>query len=187
MPECPANVFAVDASCSYCTAASLLSDKYPPKMMQPRKSRWYLAADLSPCGSRIARERSCRTKKQLGRTRVAQSELPAQEIAAELGMPSSIVEMASPTIGGVFMNAARGNPIGPVSKSTIKGPQLVRTAEPVPSQTTVKAIRRTDPHPLAAALIIAGLALTGTITFVGSLASWLLLRDTGVNWMFQGN
>jgi hypothetical protein len=85
------------------------------------------------------------------------------------------------------MNAARNDPIGPVSNSTIRGPELVRTKEPVPSQATVKAITRADPHPLAAALIIAGLAVTGAITFVGSLASWLLLRDTGVNWMFQGN
>jgi hypothetical protein len=85
------------------------------------------------------------------------------------------------------MNAARNNPIGPESNPTIKGPELVRTTKPVPSQATVEAIRRADPHPLAAALIIGGIALTGAITFVGSLASWLLLRNTGVNWMFQGN
>jgi DNA-binding helix-hairpin-helix protein with protein kinase domain len=83
------------------------------------------------------------------------------------------------------MSAARGNPIGPSSKPVIKGPQLVPTPEPIPS-VTAEAVRRADPHPLAAALIIGGMALIGAITLVGSLASWILLRNTGVNWMFQG-
>jgi hypothetical protein len=51
---------------------------------------------------------------------------------------------------------------------------------------TAEAIRRGDPHPLAAALIIGGIALIGAITLIGSLASWILMRNTGVNWMFQG-
>jgi hypothetical protein len=34
-------------------------------------------------------------------------------------------------------------------------------------------------------MIIAGIAFIGAVTFAGSIATWLLLRPTGVNWMFQ--
>jgi hypothetical protein len=37
-----------------------------------------------------------------------------------------------------------------------------------------------------AAILTAGLvALTGALVLAGSLLSWLLLRNTGVDWMFQ--
>jgi hypothetical protein len=42
-------------------------------------------------------------------------------------------------------------------------------------------------HPFAAALLIGVFALTVACTFAGSIAMWLIFRDTGVNWLFQGN
>jgi hypothetical protein len=38
---------------------------------------------------------------------------------------------------------------------------------------------------LAMALILAGIALTSAVLFVGSLWMWLLWRNTGVDWMFS--
>jgi hypothetical protein len=29
------------------------------------------------------------------------------------------------------------------------------------------------------------IAFTGAVTFAGSIVIWLLVRNTGVNWMFQ--
>jgi len=49
----------------------------------------------------------------------------------------------------------------------------------------VEEIEKGDAHSLASALIIGGIALLGAITFVASIATWLLVRNTGVNWMFQ--
>ena len=42
-----------------------------------------------------------------------------------------------------------------------------------------------EAHPLAMALILAGIALTSAVLFVGSLWMWLLWRNTGVDWMFS--
>jgi hypothetical protein len=83
--------------------------------------------------------------------------------------------------------SAQRNPVGPIRQLASKGPQLVRTEETVPSKAPVEAIERADPHPLAAAFIIGGIAATGAITFAGSVLMWVWFRDTGVNWMFQGH
>jgi len=77
------------------------------------------------------------------------------------------------------MSAAQDRPFVPTPKPAIPGPQLVPTR-----QAAAEAIPTGD-HSFAAAMLIAGIALMGAITFAGSIASWLLLRNTGVNWMFQ--
>jgi hypothetical protein len=83
------------------------------------------------------------------------------------------------------MSAAQRDPLGSIPKPAIKGPQLVPTREKA-AQIPAEAIATGDPHPLAAALMIAGIALIGAVTFAGSVLTWLLVRNTGVNWMFQG-
>jgi hypothetical protein len=85
------------------------------------------------------------------------------------------------------MRAARVTPDIQVPNATIKGPQLVPAREKVSAQVPVEAIARADPHPFAIVFIVGGIALIGALTFVGSLLTWLLVRNTGVNWMFQGN
>ncbi len=83
------------------------------------------------------------------------------------------------------MSAAWGEPRVPLPKPASVGPRLVRTREPVPAR-AVGTVERLDPHPLAAAFVIAGIALIGAFTFVGSILMWVWFRDTGVNWLFQG-
>lgn len=82
------------------------------------------------------------------------------------------------------MSAAQDRPFVPIPKPITQGPQLVPTRKTAPAQVPGEAIRAGD-HSLAAAMMIGGLALIGAFTFVGSIATWLLLRNTGVNWMFQ--
>ena len=53
------------------------------------------------------------------------------------------------------------------------------------SQATLEPIQEADPHPLATALVVGGIALVGAVLFAGSIAAWLILRDTGVDWMFS--
>jgi hypothetical protein len=84
------------------------------------------------------------------------------------------------------MSAAQRDPLGSIPKPAIKGPQLVPAREKAAAQVSAEAIARGDPHPLAAAFLIAGIALMGAITFAGSVLTWLLVRNTGVNWMFDG-
>lgn len=84
------------------------------------------------------------------------------------------------------MSAAQRDPLGSIPKPAIKGPQLVPAREKAAIQVPVEAVARGDPHPFAGALIIAGIALIGAVTFAGSVLTWLLVRNTGVNWMFQG-
>jgi hypothetical protein len=84
------------------------------------------------------------------------------------------------------MSAAQRDPLGSVPKPAIKGPQLVPAREKAAAQVSAEAIASGDPHPLAAAFLIAGIALMGAVTFAGSVLTWLLVRNTGVNWMFQG-
>lgn len=79
--------------------------------------------------------------------------------------------------------SAQHNPVGPIRRPVNKGPQLVLTVETAPAP--AEAIERADPHPLAAAVIIGGIAATGAIIFVGSILMWMSVRNTGVNWMFQ--
>ena len=85
------------------------------------------------------------------------------------------------------MCAAQGKPLPPVPEPAAKGPQLVPARQTVSTQAPVETVERLDPHPFAAAIIIAGIALMGAFTFVGSAAIWLLVRNTGVGWMFQGH
>jgi hypothetical protein len=84
------------------------------------------------------------------------------------------------------MSAAQRDPLGSIPHPAPKGPQLVPAREKAAAQVPVELIVRGDPHPLAAAFIIAGIALIGAFTFAGSALTWLLVRNTGVNWMFQG-
>jgi hypothetical protein len=83
------------------------------------------------------------------------------------------------------MGAAQERPFVPSPKPAIQGPQLAPTPKTTPAQAPGEAILRGDQHSLAAAIIIGGLALLGALTFAASVATWLLLRNTGVNWMFQ--
>jgi hypothetical protein len=83
------------------------------------------------------------------------------------------------------MSAALRDPVRRILHPVSKGPQLVRTGETIAATAPVEAIDRADPHPLVLLFLIAGIAATGAITLVGSIAMWLLLHDTGVNWMFQ--
>jgi hypothetical protein len=46
----------------------------------------------------------------------------------------------------------------------------------------VETIERRDPHPLVTVVIAGMIAFTGAFAFVGSV---MILRNTGVNWMFQ--
>jgi hypothetical protein len=84
------------------------------------------------------------------------------------------------------MSAAQRDPLGSIPQPATKGPQLVPARQKAAAQVPVEEIARGDPHPLAAAFIIAGIALIGAFTFAGSALTWLLVRNTGVNWMFQG-
>ena len=81
------------------------------------------------------------------------------------------------------MRAERVKPVDQTSEATRKGPQLV---PPRKAQTEVRmeaAIR--DPHPLVTVLIVGVIALIGAGVFVGTLVTAVLVRNTGVNWMFQ--
>ena len=81
------------------------------------------------------------------------------------------------------MCAAHGKPLGPVPERTTLGPQLVTTRKS--GETVLVDEAERGDHSLASALIIVVFAMLGAITFVGSIAIWLLVRNTGVNWMFQ--
>jgi hypothetical protein len=83
------------------------------------------------------------------------------------------------------MGAAQDKPFVPIPKPAIPGPQLASTRKTAPAQVPGEAPHTGDQHSFAAAMIIAGIALIGALTFAGSVATWLLLRNTGVNWMFQ--
>ena len=54
----------------------------------------------------------------------------------------------------------------------------------MPSKVTAQPIQAV-PHPFAMALIVGGIALVGAVVFAGSVAAWLMLRNTGVDWMFS--
>lgn len=84
------------------------------------------------------------------------------------------------------MSAAQRDPLGSIPNPAIKGPQLVPARQKAAVLIPAEAIARRDPHPLAAAFLIAGIALIVAFTFAGSVFTWLLVRNTGVNWMFQG-
>jgi hypothetical protein len=45
----------------------------------------------------------------------------------------------------------------------------------MPSQDTLEPIQEADPHPLATALVVGGIALVGAVVFAGSIAAWLIL------------
>ena len=83
------------------------------------------------------------------------------------------------------MCAAHGEPIVPVPRPGAKGPQLVpprpKRAAPSPEQ----AAEAADAHPIVTILIVGSIALIGAITFVWTALTWILVRGTGVNWMFQ--
>jgi hypothetical protein len=72
-----------------------------------------------------------------------------------------------------------------VSEEAHKGPQLVPPRKADPAQGPVPAIEAGDAHPIVTILIAGMIAVTGAVTFAGSVVIWLLVRNTGVNWMFQ--
>lgn len=55
----------------------------------------------------------------------------------------------------------------------------------MPSYASKEPIHNLDPHPLATAILLGGIALAGAVLFAGSIWSWLVLRNTGVSWMFS--
>jgi hypothetical protein len=83
------------------------------------------------------------------------------------------------------MRPERVRPVHQAPETARKGPQLVPPRKAVPAQGPVLAIETGEAHPMVTVLIAAIIALTGAITFFGSIATWLLVRNTGVNWMFQ--
>jgi hypothetical protein len=71
------------------------------------------------------------------------------------------------------------------SEEAHKGPQLVPPRKADPAQGPVPAIEAGDAHPMVTILMAGMIAFTGAVTFAGSIVIWLLVRNTGVNWMFQ--
>lgn len=82
------------------------------------------------------------------------------------------------------MRAARIRPVDQTSELTAKGPQLVppRAAS---AQVSTEAALVPEPHPMVTLLIVAVIAFTGATIFVGSIVTALLLRFSGVNWLFE--
>ena len=83
------------------------------------------------------------------------------------------------------MRPERVRPVDQVPETARKGPQLV-PQNTVPAQSPVLAIQTGESHPIVTVLIAVTIAFTGAVTFCGSVVTWLLIRNTGVNWMFQG-
>lgn len=83
------------------------------------------------------------------------------------------------------MSASRVNPVDQVSPTATKGPQLVpRKADP--TQVPQETVERADSHSLFTVLVVGFIAATGALLVAGSLWTWLVVRTTGVNWMFPG-
>jgi len=56
----------------------------------------------------------------------------------------------------------------------------------MPAHAAAEPILQGDPHPLAPALVVAGIALVGAVIFAGTIAAWVFfLQDSGVNWLFS--
>jgi hypothetical protein len=55
----------------------------------------------------------------------------------------------------------------------------------MPSKAATEPIQNVEPPPLAIAVILGGIALSGAVVFAGSVAIWLIVRNGGVNWMFS--
>jgi hypothetical protein len=85
------------------------------------------------------------------------------------------------------MSAARMKAVVQIPGKATEGPQLVPPARGAPAPAPVEEIEIESEHPLLPALILGVIALTGAFTFAGSILMWLLVRNTGVGWMFQGN
>ena len=83
------------------------------------------------------------------------------------------------------MRAARFKPVAQVPQPANVGPQLLPPREMVASQAPMETIERSNLHSAAMVFIAVGIAMTGAFTFAGSILFWLLIRNTGVNWMFQ--
>ena len=83
------------------------------------------------------------------------------------------------------MRAARVRPVDQTAETaTSKGPQLV-PARAAPTQVPIEAAEIKEPHPMVTLLIVAVIAFTGASIFVGSIVTALLLRFSGVNWLFE--
>lgn len=83
------------------------------------------------------------------------------------------------------MSASRVNPVVQVSPTATKGPQLV-PRKAAPTEVPQETVERADPHPLLTVLIAGFIAITGAVLVAGSAWTWLVVRTTGVNWMFPG-
>jgi hypothetical protein len=86
----------------------------------------------------------------------------------------------------VFMRSERIRPVDQAPGIARKGPQLVPPQNTVPSEGPALAIETGESHPIVTVLIAITIAFTGAVTFFGSVVIWLLVRNTGVNWLFQG-
>ncbi|HLK52731.1 MAG TPA: hypothetical protein VKU42_04700 [Candidatus Angelobacter sp.] len=83
------------------------------------------------------------------------------------------------------MRPERIEPVDQSSETARKGPQLVPSQKAVRAQYPVSTIETVEAHPMVPLFIAGVIAFTGAITFFGSIVTWLLVRHTGVNWMFQ--
>ena len=83
------------------------------------------------------------------------------------------------------MRPARVWLVDQASEEAHKGPQLVPPRKEDPAQVSVPAIETGEAHPIMTMFIAGMIAFTGAVTFAGSVVIWLLVRNTGVNWMFQ--
>lgn len=83
------------------------------------------------------------------------------------------------------MRAARFKPVALDTQPERLGPQLVPPRPTVLSRTLTDASEASGSHPMVMMSIAVILAFTGALAVAGSLLTWLLIRNTGVNWMFQ--
>lgn len=86
------------------------------------------------------------------------------------------------------MRPERVRPVEPVDQTSetavTKGPQLVPARE-APAQVPTEAVAIKEPHPILVLFIVAVIAFTGASIFVGTIVTALLLRFSGVNWLFE--
>lgn len=84
------------------------------------------------------------------------------------------------------MRSERRRPVDQAPETARKGPQLVPQRQAIPAEEGVLAIETREAHPIVTILFAVTIAFTGAVTFFGSVVIWLFVRNTGVNWMFQG-
>lgn len=83
------------------------------------------------------------------------------------------------------MRQERVRQVDQAPETARKGPQLVLLHKSAPDLGPVPAIETVEAHPMVTVLLAGVIAFTAAVTFLGSIVTWLLVRHTGVNWMFQ--